>query len=123
MVLIAGNEIVCENGILHLECMDNEVINLSEANYGRTIKGGVCHCKEGTSIDAGNCPTNPVWSNVDNCFSSSTLSILNNACNGKKECTVNVNNGMFGDPCPGIHKYLEVKYSCYEKGNTLESIP
>ena len=52
MVSIAGNEIVCENGILHLECMDNEVINLSEANYGRTIKGGVCHCKEGTSIDA-----------------------------------------------------------------------
>ena len=82
MVLIAGNEIVCENGILHLECMDNEVINLSEANYGRTIKGGVCHCQEGTSIDAGNCPNNPVWSNVDNCFSSNSLSILKNTCNG-----------------------------------------
>ena len=98
------------------------MINLLEANFGRTIKGDVCHCKEGTSIDAGNCPTNPVWSNVDNCFSSNSLSILNGECNGQTECTVNVNDGVFGDPCPGKHKYLEVTYSCYQAGTIIELI-
>ena len=31
-------------------------------------------------IEAGNCPADPVWSNVDNCLSSNTLSILNSTC-------------------------------------------
>ena len=116
-IIFAGrHETVCENGILQLECPDNQVINLSKANYGRTIKGDVCHCKTGTSIAAGNCPTNPNLSNVDNCFSPNSLSILNSTCNGLSECTVSVNNNVFGDPCGGIHKYLEVNYECSKKG-------
>ena len=93
---------------------------MSEVNYGRTIKGDVCHCKEGTSIAAGNCPTDPMLSNVDNCFSLNSHLILNNTCNGKTECTIRASNGIFGDPCPGIHKYLEVYYECHEKGNTIQ---
>ena len=108
-----STSIVCENGILQLECPDNQFINLLEANFGRTVKGDVCHCKEGTSIAAGTCPTDPSASNVDDCISSNTLSILNSPCNGKRECTLNVNHFIFGDPCGGIHKYLEVHYNCY----------
>ena len=99
-----------------MECPDNHVINVLKANYGRTVKGDVCVCKAGQSIAAGNCPTNPKHSNVDNCFSSDSLSILNNTCNGKAECIVDVNNAVFGDPCGGIHKYLELKYECSETG-------
>ena len=99
-----------------MECPDNHVINVLKANYGRTVSGDVCVCKAGQSIAAGNCPTNPNHSNVDNCFSSDSLSILNNRCNGKAECTVDVNNAVFGEPCGGIHKYLELKYECSETG-------
>ena len=99
-----------------MECPDNHVINVLKANYGRTVSGDVCVCKTGQSIAAGNCPTNPNHSNVDNCFSSDSLSILNNICNGKAECTVDVNNAVFGEPCGGIHKYLELKYECSETG-------
>ena len=31
-------------------------------------------------IEAVNCPADPVWSNVDNCLSSNTLSILTSTC-------------------------------------------
>ena len=99
-----------------MECPDNHVINVLKANYGRTVSGDVCVCKAGQSIAAGNCPTDPNHSNVDNCFSSDSLSILNNRCNGKAECTVDVNNAVFGEPCGGIHKYLELKYECSETG-------
>ena len=116
-IIFAGShEIVCENGILQMDCPLDYGINVLEANYGRTIKGDVCICKAGQSLAAGNCPTNPNLSNVDNCFSPNSLSILNSTCNSLSECTVSVNNNVFGDPCGGIHKYLEVNYECSKKG-------
>ncbi|XP_016387917.1 L-rhamnose-binding lectin CSL1-like [Sinocyclocheilus rhinocerous] len=34
-------------------------------------------------------------------------------CNGKKSCQLNASNAsFFSDPCPDVHKYLEVMYSC-----------
>ena len=33
-------------------------------------------------------------------------------CDGKKSCRMNVNSNVFGDPCPGTHKYVEVHYAC-----------
>ena len=92
---------MCQNQNLKLTCPANHVINLSEANYGRTVKGDVC--------PAG-------VTNVDNCFSSNSLSISKSHCQGKSECTLFVNDEKFGDPCSGVTKYLEVFYECSEKG-------
>lgn len=33
-------------------------------------------------------------------------------CNGKNSCTVSASNSVFGDPCGGTYKYLEVSYVC-----------
>jgi hypothetical protein len=33
-------------------------------------------------------------------------------CDGKKSCRMSVNSNVFGDPCPGTHKYVEVHYAC-----------
>jgi hypothetical protein len=33
-------------------------------------------------------------------------------CGGKARCTVPVNSSIFGEPCPGTHKYVEVHYTC-----------
>ncbi|XP_027867471.1 L-rhamnose-binding lectin CSL3-like, partial [Xiphophorus couchianus] len=40
-------------------------------------------------------------------------------CNGKQWCKVKASNYVFGDPCYGTYKYLEVEYICYE---TLHSL-
>uniref|UniRef100_A0A3Q2PQA7 SUEL-type lectin domain-containing protein n=1 Tax=Fundulus heteroclitus TaxID=8078 RepID=A0A3Q2PQA7_FUNHE len=33
-------------------------------------------------------------------------------CNGKNSCTIQARNSVFGDPCVGTFKYLEVAYTC-----------
>lgn len=33
-------------------------------------------------------------------------------CDNKERCTVVANTNEFGDPCPGIVKYLKVKHRC-----------
>lgn len=39
-------------------------------------------------------------------------SICIHRCNGKNSCVVSVSNSVFGDPCVGTFKYLEVAYTC-----------
>ena len=33
-------------------------------------------------------------------------------CDNNAMCNVAVNNGVFGDPCGGVYKYLRVTYQC-----------
>lgn len=33
-------------------------------------------------------------------------------CAHKQNCSVLASTNMFGDPCPGTHKYLEAHYQC-----------
>ena len=33
-------------------------------------------------------------------------------CNSKQSCEIEASNDHFGEPCPGVIKYLEVTYSC-----------
>ena len=33
----------------------------------------------------------------------------------KRSCRMPVNSDVFGDPCPGTHKYVEVHYACKNK--------
>lgn len=47
------------------------------------------------------------------------MSLCLHSCNGKNRCSINVSNSVFGDPCSGTYKYLEVAYICeckYLKG-------
>ena len=37
-------------------------------------------------------------------------------CDGKRSCDIEVNSGVFGDPCPNTHKYVEVHYACSPNG-------
>lgn len=87
----------CEGSNLQLRCRKGKVINILEANYGRTAGKKVC----------------PHASIRDlNCRASKSLNILRARCDGKKSCAVPANNGVFGDPCGGTYKYLEVSYEC-----------
>ena len=77
-----------------IKCRLNEVIVVKKANYGRTAKN-VCGISRTTT-----------------CFSHNAFDIVSNNCGGKQRCTIKANNYIFGDPCKGVLKYLEVVYEC-----------
>uniref|UniRef100_A0A3Q2VBZ0 SUEL-type lectin domain-containing protein n=1 Tax=Haplochromis burtoni TaxID=8153 RepID=A0A3Q2VBZ0_HAPBU len=46
------------------------------------------------------------------CSSQTSTSVAAERCNGKNSCTISASNSVFGDPCVGTYKYLEVVYTC-----------
>ncbi|CAB4059842.1 unnamed protein product [Lepeophtheirus salmonis] len=47
-----------------------------------------------------------------NCMSPQTTGILQSKCDNLSNCTMQVNSHVFGEPCAGVRKYLEVHYAC-----------
>ncbi|XP_078588906.1 L-rhamnose-binding lectin CSL3-like [Branchiostoma floridae x Branchiostoma japonicum] len=86
---------VCEHRSLYLRCPYGRQIDIEYALYGRT-QHGICG--------------GPVRT-ID-CRSGSSLYRVRSYCQGRHSCSVRASNGVFGDPCYGTFKYLEVKYSC-----------
>nr|XP_006814361.1 PREDICTED: L-rhamnose-binding lectin CSL3-like [Saccoglossus kowalevskii] len=90
---------VCDNKQMQLICFgDGEILRIESANYGRT--------------DTQLCPSRLDTTNT-NCSAENSFQIVSERCNGKDECRIPVNTGVFGgDPCPETEKYLEVSYFC-----------
>ncbi|KAH3837934.1 hypothetical protein DPMN_111337 [Dreissena polymorpha] len=95
-----GSVIVCENSSLYLSCPFYQRIYVGTANYGRTRGKIICDSKW--------TPNYRVY-----CRSATSTSIVRRMCNGKTLCNVPATNRVFGDPCIGIFKYLEVQYACF----------
>uniref|UniRef100_A0A1I8QC19 Latrophilin Cirl n=1 Tax=Stomoxys calcitrans TaxID=35570 RepID=A0A1I8QC19_STOCA len=94
----------CEGKKLTIECETGDLINLIRANYGRF------------SITICNDHGNMEWS--VNCMFPKSLTVLNSRCAHKQSCGVLATTSMFGDPCPGTHKYLEAHYQCISASQT-----
>ncbi|CAK6982877.1 rhamnose-binding lectin-like [Scomber scombrus] len=46
------------------------------------------------------------------------------SCNGKSSCRVKASNSVFGDPCYGTYKYLDVTFTCLPAGfSRAQSLP
>ncbi|KAF7278827.1 latrophilin Cirl-like isoform X4 [Rhynchophorus ferrugineus] len=88
----------CEGKTLKIECKSGEVIKLIRANYGRF---SITICNDHGNTD---------WS--VNCMSPKSLRVLHSRCSLKTNCTVEINDEVFGDPCPDTPKYIEVHYQC-----------
>lgn len=88
----------CEGKTLMIECEGGDLINLIRANYGRF---SITICNDHGNVD---------WS--VNCMSPKSLRVLHSKCAQKQNCSVLASTNMFGDPCPGTHKYLEAHYQC-----------
>uniref|UniRef100_A0A8W7P229 Latrophilin Cirl n=1 Tax=Anopheles coluzzii TaxID=1518534 RepID=A0A8W7P229_ANOCL len=88
----------CEGKTLMIECEPGDLINLIRANYGRF---SITICNDHGNVD---------WS--VNCMSPKSLRVLHSKCAQKQNCSVLASTSMFGDPCPGTHKYLEAHYQC-----------
>ncbi|XP_078602190.1 uncharacterized protein LOC144876595 isoform X2 [Branchiostoma floridae x Branchiostoma japonicum] len=89
------NELVCEHQTVSLQCPDGQQIRVVSASYGRTdetVCGGPVH--------------------TTRCSSRTSLSVMKKECDNQQSCVVSAENSVFGDPCVGTFKYLEVQYAC-----------
>ncbi|KAL5010687.1 hypothetical protein ScPMuIL_012992 [Solemya velum] len=96
LVEFEENVIICEHDSATLTCPDGEMIDILSANYGRT--------------EFETCP-HPARSDLQ-CVSGSAVTENVRSCNNRNSCTLAASNGIFGDPCYGTFKYLNVTYDC-----------
>ena len=75
-------------------------LNITYANFGRT-DFEICSHSNGNAID---------------CWSSNSTAIVTDICQERVICTLDANNSIFGDPCSGVSKYLEVHFECADTG-------
>ncbi|XP_070562243.1 L-rhamnose-binding lectin ELEL-1-like [Ptychodera flava] len=85
-----------------LSCSRGGTIHIWYAMYGR--------------LETNVCPD----SATTNCRSASSLSATNRLCEGRNSCQVSARNSVFGEPCQGVGKYLEV---VYELNTIIEVYP
>ncbi|XP_055015809.1 L-rhamnose-binding lectin SML-like [Boleophthalmus pectinirostris] len=91
--------VVCEHSTAHLRCGQGQVIHVLSAYYGRT--------------DHSTCSEGRPESQLQNIQCKlSVISKVAQMCNGHSSCSVIASNSVFGDPCVGTYKYLDVKYIC-----------
>ena len=60
------------------------------------------------------CPNGKVSNTA--CKSPGSLAKVEGMCNYHSKCELRATNKVFGDPCGGILKYLDVTYTCVERG-------
>lgn len=101
----SSTAIYCEHSKGRLHCPRGQILNIISANYGRRV---------GVSI----CPR-PL-TKVRNCGARSSLAKVRAACQNKGSCALYASNSVFGDPCVGTYKYLQVQYHCVRR--SLHSI-
>ncbi|XP_070568358.1 uncharacterized protein [Ptychodera flava] len=95
----------CEHTNVTLKCHTGRIKVLS-ANYGRTEIDICGHY------------------NVINCSANQSLSIVSSRCDGERNCSVNASNNVFGDPCYGTFKYLDICFKCQpNEGDVSSSAP
>ncbi|XP_033105774.1 uncharacterized protein LOC117108037 [Anneissia japonica] len=97
--------LVCERDTMQLMCVRG-TINIVEAMYGR--------------LNDDNCPSGPM--NDFTCTSETSTEVVMTPCQGRQQCTITATNGVFGDPCQGTFKYLEVKYQCLGEAICAEPV-
>ena len=90
---ICGN--AGENGTAVLTCPTDQVItSIDFASYG---------------LPTGSCGS---YSLGSSCNATSSQSVVEAACLNNNSCSIGANNGVFGDPCPGIVKSLSIQAKC-----------
>ncbi|MEQ2226582.1 hypothetical protein ILYODFUR_028824, partial [Ilyodon furcidens] len=90
--------VTCEHSYATLQCEHGQVIFVYGADYGRR--------------DHTTCSYRRPASQTENVYCSNPTRKVAEICNGKNSCTVRASNSVFGDPCVGTFKYLEVAYTC-----------
>ena len=93
--------IVCEYTEASLSCPHHAGIHVLSAMFGRK-DNRTCYVHDHSNIT---------------CVASyqGSLRTVKNACEGRQNCMIWASSNIFGDPCPGICKYLDLSYQCIFK--------
>ena len=81
-------------------CAKNEYVHITYAMYGRLERQRCERINPPTGYE---------------CISKTSLKVTRQKCGFQKQVCQQylvASNGWFGDPCPGIRKYLHIKYQC-----------
>ncbi|XP_035512195.1 rhamnose-binding lectin-like [Morone saxatilis] len=97
----AVSTVACESSFANLQCDDDQVIFVYGADYGRR--------------DPTTCSYRRPASQLQNVHCSRPTTKVAESCNGRSSCMIKASNSVFGDPCVGTYKYLEVAYTCHCK--------
>ncbi|XP_076816062.1 L-rhamnose-binding lectin CSL3-like [Clavelina lepadiformis] len=81
---------------VEISCPANEVILVTGGYYGRK--------------ETSRCGTN----SNDQCRAEGSLSTLVKNCQNKNSCVLRAENGVFGDPCKGVVKFIKITYHCVQ---------
>jgi len=85
-----------------MECPSGYAMTVTSANFGRQ-SDTACLDEAGT------------MDTVQGCFDDSILPLIKSACDGLETCDYEVPPSYINnDVCPGIHKYLNVSFTCAE---------
>lgn len=91
---------------IELFCPGSQVIKIQQAFYGR-INTHTCGAVAGAS-----------W-----CSSSTASRVAKQRCEGKRSCSLSASSGLYGDPCPGVGKYLTVSWDCVGGATPTRTAP
>ncbi|XP_058821524.1 uncharacterized protein LOC131683508 [Topomyia yanbarensis] len=95
--------IACEKDVIRLACGRYTRVAIYGASYGRTAYE-TSHC------------TQTAASNEETCLSPHTSLTLTEICQGRRKCTVAVEESTFGQPCPAnVRVSLKVVYACVSR--------
>ena len=87
-----------------MKCDESHYINIVYAMYGRMERD---RCTK-RNVPKGGCKAKNSLQNFRN--------YIQTACGDKaSSCTALASNKIFGDPCGGVVKYLELEYECKPK--------
>uniref|UniRef100_A0A3P9N4A2 L-rhamnose-binding lectin CSL2-like n=1 Tax=Poecilia reticulata TaxID=8081 RepID=A0A3P9N4A2_POERE len=94
----AVRTVACEQSLLNLQCDEGQIISVIGAFYGRSDPTTCSFQRPAAQVQKTDClrPSGEVAA----------------SCNGKTSCSVKASNSVFGDPCVGTYKYLEVAHTC-----------
>uniref|UniRef100_A0A1I8HJQ1 SUEL-type lectin domain-containing protein n=1 Tax=Macrostomum lignano TaxID=282301 RepID=A0A1I8HJQ1_9PLAT len=90
----------CEHSVGTFACPKGYTVSIQQAMYGR----------QSTKF----CPRGRLSART-NCAAKKALAIAKSRCRGRQSCQVPARNSIFGDPCPGTFKYLQISYRCVQR--------
>jgi len=94
--VVGGSADICEDNSLEISCPGKTLLEIGDAFYGRQTED-IC---------------DNVGVPLFGCDMGDAKKKAADLCNGKQSCTIEANNGFFGDPCWLVRKYAQVSYIC-----------
>jgi hypothetical protein len=107
-------QIQCEGDSLHLACEhSSQKLQIEESNYGRQSRND---CRLPILIkplsELGESESEEVVLSDDVCISEASSQAINDECNGKNSCEVEVSDENLGSDCAHVNRYIYVSYRC-----------